>query len=82
MPEPELVTIQVESDVVEPLNALREQATSKGQLFSTYLRQLIGRGSLQTTKSSEERARRFLEWTSKLPHISAVADDSRDSMYD
>jgi hypothetical protein len=72
---------------------LREQAAKEGAKLEEYLSQLAhqwasanGTGpksvALATEKTPEQRVAEFLAWANSHAHITAVADDSRESFYE
>ncbi len=66
---------------------LRAQAASQGAKLEEYLRELAKQwagGKLQRPeqKTPEQKVADFLAWANSHDHITAVADDSRESIYE
>jgi hypothetical protein len=70
---------------------LRDQAAQQGAELEEYLSELAQRWAngaspdepaTTSLKSPEQRAAEFLAWADSHAHITAVADDSRASIYE
>ena len=70
---------------------LREQASSKGAKFEDYLTELAhhwantnGTAPVSPVdeKTPEQRVADWLAWVDSHSHITAIADDSRESIYE